>query len=254
MNSVFNNIKCVIFDLDGTIYFGTELAEKANDVITKFRKNFKNIFFVTNNSAKSRNQIYENLLNLNIDVNFNEVINSGYVIAKYLYENKYREVYCLGTDSLSKEIEDMGVNAKSNNPQAIVIGYDINFKIMQLEHILKIFHKDCKLIVANKERVYPRHNGIMTPGTGAIAAALEYTIDKKADIVVGKPNPLMLDLIIKSTTNIMPSEIMLIGDSYESDVIMAEKFGARAILISEKKFQKNNLKVIKKLKDILELF
>ncbi|MDD5020750.1 MAG: HAD-IIA family hydrolase [Endomicrobiaceae bacterium] len=253
MNSFLNNVKCVIFDLDGTIYFGTELAEKADEVIMKVRKEVENIFFVTNNSAKSRFQIYEKLLNLNINVNFNEVINSGYLIAKYLYENSYKDVYCLGTDSLSKEIEDMGVNSKSNNPQAIVLGYDINFKITQLEHILKIFQKNCKIIVANKERVYPRHNGILTPGTGAIAAALEYTLNKSTDIVIGKPSPLMLDLIVKNI-NILPNEIMMIGDSYESDVIMAEKFGAKAVLISEKEFKTNNFKVIKKLKDILELF
>lgn len=253
MDSLFNDVKCIIFDLDGTIYFGKTLAENANEVITKIREKFERVFFVTNNSAKSRIQIYEKLLELKINVNLDEVINSGYLITKYLYENKYKNVYCLGTDNLSKEIEKVGINPKSDNPQAIVVGYDINFKITDLEYAIKFFHDNCKLIIANKERVYPRDNGIFTPGTGAIVAALEYTLNKKADIIIGKPNTLMLELIMKDAS-LLPSEVVLVGDSYESDIMMAEKIGAKAILISQQEYKNKDFKVVKKLKDISGFF
>jgi HAD superfamily hydrolase (TIGR01450 family) len=253
LDSLFNNVKCIILDLDGTVYFGEALAENANEVILEIREKFEKIFFVTNNSAKSRIEIYEKLLKLGIDVHLNEIINSGYVIAKYLHENNYQNVYCLGTDSLAKEIEKIGINSKSDKPQAVVLGYDINFKITDLEYVLKIFHGNCKLIIANKERVYPRNNGILSPGNGAIAAALEYTLNKNADVVVGKPNTLMLDLIIKDA-NLLPNEIVLVGDSYESDIVMAEKIGAKAVLISQQEYKNKDFKVIKKVKDITGLF
>ncbi len=247
-----NDIKCVIFDLDGTIYFGSQLAEQANEVIKTARLSCEKIFFVTNNSAKTRVQIFEKLVKLGVDVHLEEVINSGYAIAKYLKDNNYTEVYCLGTDDLADEIKSFGINTASKEPQAIVVGYDIDFSLSKLEPILNLSNNDYKIIIANQERIYPRESGIITPGAGAIVAAVEYTLNKKKDLIIGKPNPLMLEVITKDL-NLKPKEILVIGDSYDSDVKMAEAFGAKSILVTNGDKAEYDCNTVKNLKDILEL-
>lgn len=245
--------KCIVFDLDGTIYFGSELAEKANEVIQKSRSSFEKIFFVTNNSAKKREQIFEKLIKLGIDVQLEEVINSSYAIARYLKEKEYNDIYCIGTKDLIEEIASLGINVQSKNPKAVIVGYNINFQLSDLEEVIKIKNKDYKLIIGNKERVYPRDGGIITPGAGAIVAAVEYTLNKSADFVIGKPNPLMLEIITKDL-NFNRNEVLVVGDSYESDIKMAKAFGANSILITNGKIFNYNCEKTEKLENLLELF
>ena len=54
-----DNIRAVLFDLDGTIYYGSKLIPGADRVVNKYRQEGKKIFFMTNNSTKSRKQIWE---------------------------------------------------------------------------------------------------------------------------------------------------------------------------------------------------
>ena len=243
--------KCIVFDLDGTIYFGSELANKANEVISYARKVAGQVFFVTNNSAKTRKQIFKKLIDLGINLNQDELITSSYAIAKYLKENYYKETYCIGTDYLREEIELLGINTFSKNPQAIVVGYNPEFKLSDLDELSNIKLSNYKLIIANKERNYPKENGYIVPGAGPIVAAVENLLNKQADVIIGKPNPEMLNIIV-SNLNIKPSEICVIGDSYDSDTQMAKNYGAQGILITKEK--RIDCKCIEKLSDLLEIW
>ena len=39
-------LKAVLFDLDGTIYYGSKLIDNADKVVEKFRREGKEIFFM----------------------------------------------------------------------------------------------------------------------------------------------------------------------------------------------------------------
>ena len=248
-----SKIKCVVFDLDGTIYFGNSLASKANEVIIHCRNKYKNIFFATNNSAITRKEVYQKLLKLNVNVLEEEVINSSYLIAQYLFASNYKQVYCLGTDSLKSEIKGFGIIAESQNPQAIVIGYDKEFNLNKLELAINVYNKNCKIIVSNKERTYPRENGIITPGAGAAVSSFEYCVNAKSDILVGKPETKMLEYISQKT-GFSADEILMIGDSIESDMNMAKKYGSQGIYIKNGEIEENcEFESINELQELLEI-
>lgn len=252
-DNFFDNIKCIVFDLDGTIYFGNQLADKALEVIELARSKCQKTFFVTNNSAKTRIQIHEKLIKLGINVELDEVINSGYAITRYLKNKSYTDIYCLGTDDLAFEISANGINALSETPQALVIGYDMDFNLSKLEKAINIFEPSCEIIVANTERTYPKDNGIKTPGTGAIVAAFTHTVNRPVDTIVGKPDTTMME-VITADLGLNADEILIVGDSLESDVEMAKSFGCKAILITDfEHCNDGNLKTIKKLECLLEL-
>lgn len=249
----YDKIKCVIFDLDGTIYFGSHLADEANKVIDYARKKFKNVFFITNNSNQTRKQVLDRLLGHKVKAELNEVINTAYACAKYLKDNNYCEVYCLGTESLAQEISSFGITTDSDRPQAIIVGYDKTFDLMKLEKALNVFHDNCKIIVASKERTYPRTPEIISPGAGPIAAAFEHTVNKPCDIVIGKPNPYMLEIMTKEL-GLKPEEILVVGDCYDIDIKMADNLGAHSILICNDEGNSYDCTTIKELKDILNIF
>ena len=226
--------KCIVFDLDGTIYFGSQPAFMAGEIIQKARNNARYVFFITNNSAKTRQQIFEKLSSMQLDVKYEQIINSGYAVAKFLHDNNYKKVYSIAAQPLKEEILSFGIEPVSKTPQAVVVGYMPDFKLTDLTELLNIEKpEDYKLIIANKERFYPGDNGILMPGAGPVVSAVENVLNKTTDFIIGKPNPLMLKTIT-SGLDIKPEEICVVGDSYESDIKMAKAYGADSFFITQK--------------------
>ena len=244
---------CFIFDLDGTIYFGNVLAPRANEVIRRVREKCAHLFFVTNNSAKTRRQLYEKLLRLGIDIQEAELINSGYAIGKYLKKHNYQRVLCVGTADLKQEIAKLGIDPGAANPEAVVVGYNKDFRLDDLIPLIPLKDKNCELIIANTEHSYPAADGVRLPGAGPIVAAVEMILNKKFDTCIGKPNPMMLDIILDGL-NIPPKAVYVVGDSYFSDVQLAKNYGANAVLISQAFLPEPQIQIIKKLEDLLEWF
>lgn len=68
------------------------------------------------------------------------------------------------------------------------------------------------------------------PGCGAMVGALEGSLGRTADYVVGKPNPLLLDIIC-TQRKLQKDEILVIGDTLESDIQMSQEYGCQSIYI-----------------------
>jgi len=254
MNNLNTDIlKCVAFDLDGTIYFGSrQLAPRAQEVIDYVRQKYGRVCFVTNNSALTRYQVFQRLCQLGVSVKEEEVLNSSYLISRYLVSNKLKNVWCIGTANLCQELKVNGIDPKSTNPDAIVIGYDYNFALPYIEEALKVYTPKCQIIVANTERVYPRDNGILTPGTGAIVAAFLHTVNRTDSVVLGKPNILMIDTVAK-LYNLSAEEILMVGDTYESDIQMAETYGSQSMLIRNGSAEEYSCNSVSALQDLLSV-
>jgi len=83
---------------------------------------------------------------------------------------------------------------------------------------------------------------------GAISAAT----DRKPDFVVGKPNPYILNKIAEDF-NIESNQIVVVGDSYESDIQMALNNRNNAILINKNYVNlSDNVLVLKDLNELLD--
>lgn len=95
---MFEQIKAVLFDLDGTIYYGSQLIERADKVVEAFKNTGKRIFFMTNNSTKSRQQICDKLLGMGLDCHKKQIYTSGYAAALYAQNKGYKSIYVFGTD------------------------------------------------------------------------------------------------------------------------------------------------------------
>lgn len=249
-----SGIREIAFDLDGTIYEGGRLIDGALDTVKALRAGGYRIIYFTNNSAKTRKDIYLKLKNFGLPVNMNRVYNSAYATALYLDAKKYRRVYCLGGNGLFKEIRSRGIkciNGTNAVPEAAVIGLDNGFNYMQLAEVLNVIKKySCDIIACNVDRNFPSENGQLMPGCGPIVAAVESATDKKVSFIAGKPNDYMLSIICR-THNIKRKEILVVGDSFESDIAMGIKFGCKYVLVSAVEKNKYSIKKINHLTHIL---
>jgi HAD superfamily hydrolase (TIGR01450 family) len=233
----FENIKAFGIDLDGVVYSGNLLMPHAKESVDAFRAMGKSIYFITNNSGKSRLEIADKLTNLGVGASEEEVYSSGYAAAIFLKElDVEAQVFIIGSDGLKAEFDKLGIKI-SDRPigKYLVVGLDSCFTYEKISQGYDMIQQGAKFIACNRDRSFPVEGGKFLPGCNAMVAAIESTTGKAADYVVGKPETFMLDLIAKKD-NYLPQEILIIGDSPSSDISMANRFGSPSVLIAEKEF------------------
>jgi len=229
---VISKIKAVAFDLDGTIYFGDALAEGVQDLTFFLKGKGIKIFYFSNNSAKSRLEVFNKLKLLGLDVSVDEVYNSAYATAEYLKENNIKSVFCSGSPGLAEEIESRGIKVLRGGEfaEAVVVGLNNKFNYDNISEALNRLKNGSKLIACNRDRNYPASGGRLLPGCGPLVASIESAAGLEADYVVGKPNTYMLSLLAKDH-NLKNTEILVVGDTYDSDIVMADRYGSPGVLI-----------------------
>lgn len=228
-----DSIDSVLFDLDGTIYYGSKIIPGANETINYFREHQKHVFFTTNNSTKTRRQIFERLRSMDIDCKFEEIITSGYLAALYAKETGLKDIYIFGSENLVEEFDLMDVVVNQDeSAENLLIGYNPNMTYEGLTAALQVaLHAKC-IIACNRERRYPGENMRLMPGCGAMTAPIEWCAERQCDLIIGKPNTLMAETVRKQR-NIAPEKVLVVGDTYESDIEMAKRAGCQSILLTD---------------------
>ncbi|MDI6731711.1 MAG: HAD-IIA family hydrolase [Candidatus Margulisbacteria bacterium] len=254
MNKFGEKIKAVAFDLDGTLYLGNQIVDGAIDLINfLFDRGIKILYF-TNNSGKTRKEIYEKLLRLGFKLELSNLDTSAYATALYAKNNNLNPVFPVGSPSFIEELSSVGLVISSDPSliKAVLIGLDVEFSYSKLAQTASIIKEsNCRIIASNIDANYPINNNKLMPGTGPIVAAIESACGKKIDYIVGKPNTYIIELILNSH-NLDRDELLIVGDSYESDIKMAQGYGCPAILMSKKTLP--GINVCEKLTDIKRLF
>lgn len=228
------DIKAVLFDLDGTIYYGSKRIDGANETISFFREKGIRVYFTTNNSTKTRKQIFDSLTGMGIDCKLDEILNSGYLAALTAKKNELEDVYVFGSPNLLDEFNAVGVKTCQDEDAAqnLLIGYDPAMSYEGLAKAVRVaLHARC-IIACNRERVFPGEGARLMPGCGAMTAPVEWCSGRECDYVIGKPNTLMIDML-SEMTGISRKGFLVVGDTYESDIAMANIAGTKAILISD---------------------
>ena len=110
MSGLLDGIKVVAFDLDGTIYFGERLAEGVNRILAILRERKIDVFFFTNNSGKSRDQIKNKLTKLGLEADQGKVYSSGYAAAIYANSQNFKKVFCCSSEDLKNQFREIGIS------------------------------------------------------------------------------------------------------------------------------------------------
>ena len=254
---ILQEIRLIAFDLDGTIYNGNQIIDGAIEIIKFFREQRKFLCFFTNNSGQSRKQIFEKLLRMGIELSEKEVFCCSYAALRYSQQEGFRNLYIIGSESLKDDFTKAGflVNKGSMDIDAILIGIDIDFSYQKLTIAYEVMQRNesCKIVVCNTDSNFPVENGLRKPGCGPIVSAVLNASGRNYDFMLGKPNTYILDIIV-TDLKLRPDEVLVVGDSYYSDIQMAQKYGAKSILIDDKNDIIENTLVVKSIKDIKSIF
>lgn len=226
-------IKAILLDLDGTVYRGKKVINGVPQAIRSVRKQGIKVFFISNASVRTRKEQVEKLQGMDIDCKLDDIHNTAYATANYIKQNHPKaKVYVISEGGLRKEIELTGIKTvhgeKGERADVVAIGLDTKITLEKLTIALRAIINGAVFIASNLDRVYPTEKGLL-PGTGTIAAFLEYGTRKKP-IVIGKPNPLLIKTILKNN-KLKKNEVLLIGDNHETDLKAAKAMDIKCALV-----------------------
>ena len=225
-------IKLFAFDLDGTLYVGENAVSGAVELIQYLREKYQIVFF-TNNSAKTSRQVHEKLNKLRIECKLNEVYTASSAAADYLKESGIDNVYVVGSKGFCEELRSRGIKlVDDESAENLVVGLDFDFSYNKIAAALAILLKGGKFIACNEDRSFPAGENRFFPGCGAMVGAIAAAADKNPDFVIGKPNTYILAKISRDF-QVKHDQIMVVGDSFESDIKMALNYKSGAILIND---------------------
>lgn len=230
MPDFFRETKLFAFDLDGTLLLGEDAVPGAVELVSRLRKS-RRVAFFTNNSSKTDREVHEKLRRLGFEARPEEVHTSCSAAARQLREQGLDDVYVVGSDGLRRAVVKAGLRVVEEGvAKNLLVGIDHDFGYRKIAAALSVLLRGGRFVACNEDARYPAGDGAYLPGCGAMVGAIAAAAGRRPDFVAGKPNTFML-AVIAGDCGAGPREIVVVGDSAESDVAMAMRHGSKAVLI-----------------------
>lgn len=231
-----SKIKHVALDMDGTIYMGSTLFDFTIPFLNTLTANGIGYSFLTNNPTKSQEDYLKKLEKLGIHATKDEMYTTAIATIDYIKVHfpNARRLFILGTPSMIAEFERAGfvsvADDPAERPDVLVVAFDMTLQYSRLCRAAWWAKQGVPYIATNPDKVCPTDQEVVLVDCGSIFRCIEYATDRRPDIVIGKPNPDMLDGI-KNRYGLDASEIAMCGDRIYTDVAMAHNAGALGVLV-----------------------
>ncbi|XP_053680753.1 glycerol-3-phosphate phosphatase-like [Anopheles nili] len=240
----------VLTDCDGVIWVDNNPLPGAPDVINKFIACGKQLFFVTNNSTKTRPEFVEKAVRLGFNVSIDNIISTAYLAAQYLKNVGFKKtVYVIGSTGITKELDNVGIQhvglgadtlcgtlaetvasfEPDPNVGAVIVGFDEHFSFVKMMKAASYLNNpDVIFIATNTDERFPTTDRVI-PGTGSIVKAVA-TCAERDPIVMGKPNPHICE-IVRKEYNVDPARTLMIGDRCNTDILLGKNCDFQTLLV-----------------------
>ncbi|OLS16620.1 MAG: putative hydrolase YutF [Candidatus Heimdallarchaeota archaeon LC_3] len=235
-----DNFDTFFLDCDGVLWEGEKLIPFAKDVILLLKENNKGTFFISNNSTKTVNDYLKKFENYGISVDENEIMISSLATLKYLEnQSDILNVYVVGEDGLVDSIRLGGYNVYHDDVEnnlikeidVVIVGMDRTVNNRVLTIAIRAIINGARFIGTNPDPTYPSEDGI-SPGAGTMISAISGALNIFPEIICGKPDPLMANLLLNDPSlNLNPKNILMIGDRVSTDLQFAKNAGIEGLLV-----------------------
>ena len=234
MISDAQQIKAVIFDLDGVIYRGQTPLPGAGDVTRWLQARDFQTYYFTNNSTKTRESYVELLAGYGVSTDVDHIVTSASLTARYFTDNglSRARVLVVGEAGLPAELRAVGVRVVRRCGRKpvdyVVVGMDRKFTYAKLHEAQQAILAGATFIATNRDATYPVEGNVI-PGGGSIVAAVA-TAAEKEPLLIGKPSP-EAGKLITHAAGVEPHEALMVGDRLETDIEMGRRAGLLTCLV-----------------------
>lgn len=236
----FPTASVYVFDLDGVMFLGETPIPYAAEAVGRLRGAGRQVFFLTNNSGRTRAEHCAKLARVNgLEVPPSAVFTSAYATALYLKQRggAGRSVFVVGEPGLAAEMRDSGglvpiTQADSvdyHDVDYVVVGIDRQFTYDKLRFAhAAITRGHAQFIATNRDATFPMEDGEI-PGGGSIVAGL-VTATGREPLTIGKPETHAYEALLEAA-RVTAAESVMVGDRLDTDIAVGRRAGAHTVLV-----------------------
>jgi len=228
--SFISEAKAFLLDMDGTFFLGDRLLPGAMELLELLNQRGLPFSFLTNNTSRSKLDYIGKLRGLGVSEEDARVYTAGDATIAYLKKNHAGEkVFLLGTESLAESFRESGIELSESDPDLVVIGYDTSLTYARLSAFCRFVRRGLPYIATHPDINCPSPEGPL-PDIGAMMSLVEASTGRKADVVIGKPNPGIVTALAEEW-GLEPEDIVMIGDRLYTDIALGKTAGVRTVLV-----------------------
>ncbi len=244
--SIIDKYEIIFFDAFGVIKTYQGLVPGVEKTFAYLEAQKKEYYIVTNDASRSPVQLAESYHRAGLyTITADRIVSSGMLTKEYL-DLKVDDgiVAYLGTPNSAHYIESSGLHTlpvgaiNSSNidkVNALIFlddeGFDWHDDLNKTVNILR--KRTIPAIVANTDHAYPLSVQDVSIAIGGIASMVENIVGKKF-IRFGKPDSQMFMFaydLIREYRTISKKEIVMVGDTLQTDILGGNKFGLDTVLV-----------------------
>ncbi|PVD34041.1 hypothetical protein C0Q70_05303 [Pomacea canaliculata] len=240
-----------LFDCDGVLWDGKGVIPGSPETIAKLKALGKRVFYVTNNSSKTRKEYVLQCQKFGFDATEEEFASTSYVSALYLKNLDFKDkVYVVGNPAMATELDACGIKYTGIGPdplhgnlddwlkmeldpqvKCVLVGFDSHLSYMKImKAATYLQNPDCLFLATNEDTHLPVNNcPIRIPGTGTMVKAVAWPAQREP-VVMGKPEPSMFE-VLRKTHGLDPARTVMVGDRLNTDIGLAKVCGLKSLLV-----------------------
>ena len=229
-------IRHLALDMDGTIYMENNIFPFTIGVLDSMKSHGVGYSFLTNNPTKSVDDYLAKLHKMGIKADEGNMYTTPIATIDYIKKTfpKVRRLFMLGTPSMIAQFEKAGFESCADDPDDVpdmlIVAFDTTLVYSRLCRATWWAAQGIPYIATNPDRVCPTDARTILVDCGSLQKCIETASGRKADKVMGKPDPTMLDGI-RDRNGLQADEIAMVGDRIYTDIAMGHNAGAVSVLV-----------------------
>ena len=220
-----------LLDLDGVVYVGPDAVSGVPPALTEVRSSGMRLGFVTNNAARTPEEVAAHLTQLGVLAEAADVITSSQAAATVVAEllGPGARVLPVGGPGVATALRAAGltvVDRAEDHPDAVVQGYGREVGWAQLAEAVVAVRNGARHVATNTDATIPSPRGPL-PGNGAMVGVVS-AVTGRAPLITGKPDPAMHAECVRRTGARRP---LVVGDRLDTDIEGARRADAPSLLV-----------------------
>ena len=232
--------KGFLLDMDGTFFLGDHILPGGLELLALLNQRGLPFSFLTNNTSRGKDAYVQKLMGMGVRLEDARIYTAGDATISYL--QKYfqgKKVFLLGTKSLEDSFRAGGIQLSDTEPEVAVIGYDTSLTYVRLSAFCGFVRLGLPYIATHPDVNCPMPDGPV-PDIGAMMSLVEASTGRKADVVLGKPNPGIVNALAEQW-GLEPQELVMVGDRLYTDIALGQTAGVRTVLVLSGETQSEDL-------------